>query len=260
MRILTAFALVLCGTCIAGEGARNVPDKGAKQVANRQAAWDTDVLDLFSLEKRDAALQRILKKARYPDKPAYKEDDAGQVKEVVVCPQPKKKPLVTVFARSEHDPEDVSPRSGHFIVIRNDGLILPFYHGANSLDGHFRDLNGDGVIDYIDSWGMGYGDGTVTGLHIVPIREEFVPSLVIFWRERAFQWRLHQPDLERLPTVQIVKTNRLGEVLEIVAEYQWSAAKKQWEGPEGSPKKGFLVVEGDRRETAKKLLKADGKE
>ena len=103
--------------------------------------WNTDVLRLFLLEERDEALQKLLKEARYPKDPAYTEDDVGRIKEVVLCPQQGARPLVTIFAGSKSDPEDVSPRSGHLVVIRNDGLILPFYQGASYLDGHFRDLN-----------------------------------------------------------------------------------------------------------------------
>lgn len=219
--------------------------------------WNADVLRLFSLKSRDEALQKLLKEARYPRNPTYKEDSVGQIKEVVVCPQANNKPLVTVFARSKSDPEDVSPRSGHMIVIRNDGMIIPFYYGSNYLDGYFCDLNGDGMIDYIDSWKIDYEGGTVTSLHVVSIREEFTPSLVVYWKEDMFTWRLHQPDLSRIPTIQIGKQK--GEKFKLVAEYQWLSVKNRWAGPKGSPGMGFLMVEGNAEETAKKLLtlKAD---
>lgn len=215
--------------------------------------WNTDVLRLFLLEERDEALQKLLKEARYPKDPAYTVNDVGRIKEVVLCPQQGARPLVTIFVESKNDPEDVSPRSGGFVVIRNDGLILPFYHGACYLDGHFRDLNGDGAMDYIDSWEIDHGEGMVTGLHLVPIREGFAPALVVYWLEGAFEWRLHQPDMHRIPTIQI-GSEKQGR-FETIAEYRWSRDKKQWLGPGGSPEAYFMRVDGDPRLVARKLVR-----
>ena len=231
---------------------------GSLQGGDRHGEWNPDVLRLFVLEERDEAFQKLLAEARYPENPAYREKEVGKIKEVVLCPQPGGQPLVTVFARSEFDPEDVSPRSGHLIVLRNDGLILPFYHGANSLDGYFRDLNGDGVMDYIDSWGVGHGAGTVTSLHLVPIREGFASSLVVYWKEGFYDWRIHQPDLDRIPTIQVGVKNK--EQFRVVAEYQWSGEEKRWLGPKGSPEAGFLRVDGteNRRSAALRLIGVGG--
>jgi hypothetical protein len=224
------------------------------------SGWSQDVLQLFSLSARDEALEKILKQAKYPTNPEYTEQDVGKIKEVVVCPQLDGPPLVTVFARSGCDGNDVSPRSGHFIVIRNDGLILPFSDGANYLDGYFLDLNGDGAIEYVDalltgSWTDSYG--SVTLLKVVPIKEEFRASLVICWKPDVFVWRLHQPDLGLNPTIQIGKGAE--KEFELVAEYKWSTQEKCWEGPRGSPDAAFMRVDGDTIEhikNARKLLNA----
>ena len=220
--------------------------------------WSQDVLQLFTLQARDEALQKILKQARYPENPSYTEDTAGQIKEVVVCPQPDGPPLVTVFAKSQSDDGNVSPRSGHFIVIRNDGLILPFFKNANSLKGYFLDLNGDGVIDCVDSLSIAVGwpspDPTrsVTELHIVPIQERFEPSLVVYWKRGAFTWRLHQPELHRNPTIQIGVKTETG--FEPAAEYKWSTEENRWQGPQGSPEAKFIRGDGDTGEDELKLL------
>jgi hypothetical protein len=224
--------------------------------------WNKDVVRLFSPAERDEALQKLLKEARYPKDAAYKEDDAGKIKDVVLCPNPNGRPMVTVFAETPHGRVDVPARSGHFIIIRNDGMIIPFYCGANSLDGYYRDLNGDGVIDYLESWDFGYDEGNLTGLHLVPITEKFIPALVVYWKDGDFTWRLIESEPGRDYKVEIGSTKR-GR-FELVAEYKWSKDEKRWVGPEGSVDAGFVRVDGDPNEKAKKLLmreeKKDGEE
>ncbi len=218
-----------------------------------EAIWHPDVLALFSMQTRDKALQKILKRGYYPKKPGYKEKRAGRIKEVVLCPQPNRTSLVVVFARSVWDFEDVSSRSRHFITIRSDGMIIPFFNNANWLGGQLCDLNGDGVIDYIDTIEMIYKAGEATGLHVVPILENMSPSLHILWRPKQFKWRLFQPEKEKIPTIQI--GTKKDDVFTPVAEYKWSFSEKRWNGPKGSPEQGFLVDEGDDEHTAALLLK-----
>ena len=218
---------------------------------DRAVVWNADVLRLFLLQERDAALQKILSEARYPKDAAYTEEQAGEIKQVVICPQPDKPPLVAIFTRSTFEPDDVSPRSGRLILIRSDATILPFYRGANYLDGHFRDLNGDGVIDYVKSWGFRYGDSSVTSLHVIPIQEPFGPSLVIHWKSGSFTWRCHQPDLGRTPAIQIGTEE--GGKFAVAAEYRWSPTDVRWVGPKGSRQAGFLF-EMDRLRAASQLI------
>jgi hypothetical protein len=68
--------------------------KTIRRTESRMApgVWNPDVLRLFSLEERDAALQKLLKEGYYPEDPNYTEDSAGKIKEVVVCPQQSGRP------------------------------------------------------------------------------------------------------------------------------------------------------------------------
>ena len=234
--------------------AREMKPKTTKRTESRMApgAWHPDTLRLLSLETRDEAMQNLLKQGVYPENPSYTEDRAGKVKEVVICPQPGGRPLLAVFAGSEFERSDVSPRSGHLVVIRNDGVIFPYYQGANSIDGYLMDLNGDGVMDCLDSLDYGYDEGTLTGLYLVPITEDFEPALVVYWKKESFEWRSDQPEPERNPTIQIGR-KRKGS-FETVAEYRWSREEMRWVGPKGSLRDRFWRVDGDPDETAKKLL------
>ncbi|WP_425399467.1 hypothetical protein [Aeoliella sp.] len=220
----------------------------------QDVVWNQDVLRLFSIEERDEALRQILLAANYPDQPRYKEDGEHitRVKEVVLCAQLSGLPLVTVFAGNKWEPEDVAPRSGHFIVIRSDGMVLPFYKGAISLHGHFRDFNGDGVVDYLSAWGWKAKEGMFTGLHLVPIAEPFEAALVVYWPQDQLDWKLHRPDLRCLPTIQLGTTDS-GE-FKPVAEYKWSKEDNQWQGPQRSLEAGFVRCDGDPNELALGLL------
>lgn len=222
------------------------------------AGWHPDVKRLLSPEERDEALQKLLKEGGYPKSPLYNEKRAGKIKDVVRCLQPPGKPLIAVFAEEPFGRVDVPKRSGHLIIIRSDGVIIPFYKGANSPNGNFEDLNGDGIVDSIDSWEFGYEAGLITGLHLVPITEQFKPALVVYWKEGDFAWRLDKSDPFGISAVQIFATKPVR--LEVVAEYKWSEEKKRWLGPAGSLKEGFLRVDGDPDENVKQLLNLKAKQ
>jgi len=109
-------------------------------------------------------------------------------------------------------------------------------------------------MDCVDAFTVDYKAGDLTALHVVPILENMSPSLRILWRKNQFEWRLHQPELERIPTIQL--GTELDFVFTPVAEYKWSFSEKRWIGPKGSPEQGFLLVEGDANATAALLLKS----
>ena len=102
----------------------------------------------------------------------------------MICPQPEGPALLAVFAGPVVDEPDndhienevlydgaplepavifddeMTARSGHIIIIRQDGTIIPFYRGANYLDPHheyLEDLNGDGIMDYLGVLGPKLG-------------------------------------------------------------------------------------------------------
>jgi hypothetical protein len=190
-------------------------------------------------------LQKLLAEGKYPPKPRYTETSAnGKVVDVVVCPQQGRPPLVTVLV----DEQLSSPR---VIVFRSDGTILPWYHGANILDGDLLDATGDGVIDWIDEIKMGYPEGDVTTIHVVPIQEPFVSTLVLVWKEKSFDWKLNNPR-GGVPTIQ-VGTNR-GSGFDVVAEYSWSPKDERWVGPRGSADLGFIVADGGDTQIAASRL------
>lgn len=242
--VVACSAIVISGLIFSSS-----PSSSSLSSEGPSAKWNPDVLRLFSLDQRDEALRRLLEQGRYSPDPHYREEVTGTIKDVVICPQPGQRTLVTVFVRSKFSPEDESPRSGHFIVIRNDGAIIPFYYNANSLGGDFRDLNGDGVMDCIDSMSIGFDEYPVRALYVIPVLEEFKPSLLIYWKEDPstweglLTWRLSQPQRHLLPTIQI-GTEENG-TFEMLAEYRWSHAEQRWTGPPGSPQQEFLVVDTD---------------
>lgn len=216
------------------------------------SGWDTNVLDLMRLDRRDSALTALLRQAKYPPEPAYREERSDPIKEVVLCPQTTNLPMFAVFLRSSYTPVDsTNNRSGHFILFSADGTIIPAYSGANSLDGRFEDFNGDGILDCVDAWCMGFGEYTFSGLHVIPVTPAQQPVLQILYDDERLSWR-SVPSTNNV-TQRIQLGRQTNHAFTVVAEYTWSSASATWEGPDGGLGRDFIRVRADAEAAAARL-------
>jgi hypothetical protein len=249
MRVPTAWLLFgLSSLVVAQEAAKPEP---AKQEAPKKILLHEDVQQLLSRETRDAAMTRILARGEHRGPGTYAEPtQKARVGHVVMCPQPSGPPIFAVFLLgSMHKRENVA--GGHLITVAGDGAIVRCWCGNNSLeaDAVFEDVNGDGVVDRIETMNCGVeGGGNVRVLFVLPITEAVMPTLriAIEWREPSLAewqtaWRVVRAGGGEPVRVQIgPRDPKTGEPSKVTAEWRWHAERKAWVGPGGGPGQSFV--------------------
>jgi hypothetical protein len=216
-----------------------------KATVSRPDVWDPNVQDLLRPDRRDKAYSELLRQGRYATKPRYMELHAKAIAEVVLCPQATNLPMVAVFDR-----EKGSARSGHLVLFTADGIIVPVYYGANSVEGSFEDINGDGIIDWVDSFLVRLGDRSFAMLHVTPITPAQRPALQVLYDDNKLVWRCAPVDSGPTRKVQL----RQKQTFELAAEYLWSPTSRRWAGPDGGGELGFVRVHDEDLDAAAAVL------
>jgi hypothetical protein len=222
-----------------------------KPTTPRPNVWDPNVQDLLRPDRRETAYAELLRQGRYATKPRYMELHAKPIAEVVLCPQGTNLPMVAVFDREAREQKrDLPARSGHLVLFTADGIIVPVYFGANSVKGSFEDINGDGIIDWVDSFLIGFGNRTFAMLHVTPITPAQRPTLQVLYDDDKLVWRCAPVDSGPARKVQL----RQKQTFELAAEYLWSPTSRRWEGPEGGGELGFVRVHNEDLDAAAAML------
>ena len=218
-----------------------------------------DVQRLLWLDSRDAALGRILERSVYRGPGTYTETDRTlAVRQVVVCPQLSGAPLFAVFVTSHAleakgiriipSPGEGSPFKGHLILIACDGTIVRCYMGNNIVEGMFADINGDQVIDRVET--IRYADidekeARVTELCVVPVTEEMTPTLRIAFdagdpQDRS-AWRVVPASAGGPLHIELgPKDPATGGLQSVTATWIWDGKLRAWTGPGGGPGQPFM--------------------
>lgn len=204
------------------------------------AAWSPLVRELFVLARRDLAFQELIERQSSRGKPA-------PVKEVVVCPQESGRPILAVFELFGREDIDVVPRRGLFTLLRADGsTVLSEPTWSN---GEFEDLNADGIVDFVTWSRIQIGRDYLEHIEIVPVTEAFAPAFRLYWRNGAFQWRIHRPASGERAQLELLDQHS-----SVVASYAWSDQERRWLGPPGSADQGFLVQTGENLDVGDRLF------
>ncbi len=219
----------------------------ASPASTASPSWDPLVLELFDFERRDRAIQALVTRGKFDHEPPYRERSVGPVKDVVLCPQRGHLPLVVVFLRTDYEDPGAPPQSGHFVVVRADGTLIPVKGGANSLTGYFGDLTADGVPELVTLDIVQFSAAKADRLRVRSLTEEFPDILEVLLSPQSFRFEIHQAPNE-LPSIQVQRAgaNQVG----AVAEYRWNLQGHAWEGPTGSAKQGFLRVTPENEDHA----------
>jgi len=222
------------------------------------AAWRRSLVvrQLLDPAKRNEAWREVVGWQRYGDgNPHYqlKLYSDQEVREVLACPQPRGKPLFAVFFG---DMDTVpSSRNGNFELVRMDGTLLPDPHGWDLAENPFRDLNGDSVLDRVESMTFEFEHDandeprcSAAVLHVIPLTESREPTLMVVCGRKGapqLKWRLRESNRPGVFDVVLEKSGEGKAQDAIKAVYRWSERARAYEGPGGSAAGDFLRVDLD---------------
>ncbi|HUX00288.1 MAG: YdjY domain-containing protein [Phycisphaerae bacterium] len=220
------------------------------------------VQELLDPAKRNAALDKLMQLNHYKGGP----HDTALVNHVVVCPQPKGEPLYAVF-KDEHYADwsgaGLGKPRGHVLLFDSDGKYVPFYKNANDPWGVFEDVNGDGIVENVESWYCGELR-SCTILHVIPIVEKPMPLLCVAYnpkQRKTETWAWQMADAGKDGALQI----QLGPVVKILGDpahsrddngtnkqinpvvtYTWDKDKKAYVGPAGGDDQPFKRLDPEK--------------
>lgn len=243
----------------------------------RIAAWyrHQTVKKLLVPGERDEALRRIIEWQRYRGEPRYRVTEVETIRHVLLCPQSRTEPIFAVFLGKKPDSEKATV--GHFELIDYDGTILPVYMGANSSDsGVFQDINGDGVIDRVDSWrwtvgrsvGLSEPETDIDVLQVLPITREQQPLLRVAYNpSKSLESPKSRPDWswEIVPTkdrdvfdVLLGPRSTPARGVDPQVTYRWDAKAATYVGPSGGVGDAFLRFTDETSEELERFAQAGG--
>ena len=205
------------------------------------------VARLAQADTRDDAFRRIISWQKYRGTPAYTEEDAETIRYHVVCPQVTGPPIFAVFPDTNYE-HNLAPK-GHIVLVDADGTLIPFWLGANSVNGAFADINGDGIVECVDV--VPSGDECV--LYVLPITREQRPVLFVAFNRQSdttprWSWRLVASDTPGVASIQLgpvvpttdeVPYDAWPTNINPAVTYSWSRATREYEGPSGAPNQAF---------------------
>ena len=242
--------LAVCGPLLVG-GVLLWSPWAAAEEANPRAQWVRDLLDA---QKRDAALAALL---------GLKDAGACKVNHVVVCPQADGGPLYAVFKAEGYERRmggGPGKAIGHVILFDGKGTEHPFWHNANSISGLFRDVNGDGIVENVETNsispaappGMPLERFSVKVLHVLPIVLKADPVLLVAYGigqpghpEDKPPWHWRAVDLDADGRLEIQFGPKTEKGLEPQATYTWSEKDKRYVGPDGADTQRFKRLRPD---------------
>jgi hypothetical protein len=223
------------------------------------AALDPAVAKLLDLDQRDEAFRKVIKRQVYRGEGTYTETDAKPVRHVIVCPQVKGPPLFAVFPKSREN-QPIHRPDGHLVLVDSDGAIVRVYHAANSLSNGdtIQDINGDGVMDVVQSWGIANDlkGPSCQVLHVIPVTREQRPALRVAYNHSAgagdWGWRLREKG--KVWLIELGPKQPRTDDIEVKAVFRWSEKEQGYEGPGGGADQAFMRLADDGDKSFRRFL------
>ena len=233
-----------------------------------QQDMSLSVQKLLQPTQRDEALFELLRGNQYrPSMPLTK--DNCRVNEVVICPQQNGPPLYAVFKAERYEKHiggGSGKRLGHVILFDHKGDIIPIYRNANSIEGSFKDVNQDGVVEAVESWTVGLGKRKgdrclppyrAEILHVIPMTRKQEPILRVAYNKNdpddKWGWQLVETKVAgEFDIVLGPDDDKTGKVERAVV-YRWSVIEKKYTGPPGGYDQPYMRFTAPGYEQATKF-------
>lgn len=253
--VVLVFALIGCGKPAAPVG-QSPPAQEKKTAAPVQRLTGSDnsvaapIQDLSAPNKRDAALARLL---------GHKEPSSVKVNHVVVCAQPQGPPIYAVFKAERYDLRQgggPGKAIGHVILFDSNGKQIPFCMNANSIQGVFEDVNGDGIVENVEPHtispaaprGVKLERPGVNTLIVLPIVRNPTPLLYVAYGierhtkdDSGWSWEVSPPGKDGMREIRFGP--KQGGKVTPQAVYTWAPEQHRYLGPEGAYDRTFKRID-----------------
>jgi hypothetical protein len=224
-------------------------------------------------KNRPRAFYELLRRAepgKHPDFKAFEVDHYNS--RLLVCPQEKPRPPIYLVLYGFLSQTETKSGPNYYLVRKPDELfpppnpdravaaekepaiaaftaegrlVKPF--GSNSvLNGDtLADINGDGIIERVDSmlYGVeGVRNPTVLTVSAVKTKAEPLLAVVLNWEDDEWTYRLTDQDGDGVSDIEVGP--RTAEGLTPKAVWKWDRAKRAYAGPQGKAGDHFRVING----------------
>jgi hypothetical protein len=196
---------------------------------------------------RDRALYDLLERNSYYHGSYYDgkqhPPETVKVNHVVVCPQKSGSPLYAVFKAEGYEKYfggGPGKPLGHVILFDSNGKYLPWYINANSIHGEFEDVNGDGIVENVESiHEESDGGKTNDRLWVLPIVPGGRPILEVRYDPKRWSYRALKKGQGIPWEIWFIQKNKSTIASDSTVIYRWSKEKKAYEGPTGCERIGY---------------------
>jgi hypothetical protein len=203
------------------------------------------VRKLLDPTQREAVYKRIVEWQRYRGTPRYTVDplSSGEpIHDVVLCTQRGGRPFYAVVVKQ--------PWSGaghHFELVDFDGTFVPVFLGWNVGSCDFKDLNGDRVLDRLESRSYRLESGkNVQALTLIPMTPDQKLALRVVYRIHLASWAWTVVDTSgELPEIRLGPRDPASGEVTPRATYRWERSQSRYVGPGGGIDQNFFRVDED---------------
>jgi hypothetical protein len=230
------------------------------------------VQQLADDKKRPRAFYELLRRAEPSKYPEFAAFEVGHYNsKLVICPQENPRPPIylvlygflelmeTGYSRDNYqvkNPRELFPPatndSGTAAVqepaihaFTADGRVVHPFGGDTVLKGTLADINGDGIIERVDS--MMYGvegihDAIVLTVSTVKTKAQPLLTVVLNWGADEWIYRLTDQDGDGVSDIEAGPRTATGLIPKAV--WKWDRVKKLYVGPQGQAGDHFRVING----------------
>jgi len=241
-RVALTISVIFCAICVYAE-------KPQKPSVDRPEL----VLKLLDEDQRNSAFAELLKINDYSG--GLKENGVEKypsriVSHVVVCPQKQGDPLYAVFRYMEYfKKQGILPGKpyGGIYLFDSQGNQLPIYRNANFIEGIFKDVNQDGIVENIEVINVSAGTSPcnsvfLKSLYVLPVVKNAAPLLHVAYVPKgdgAWSHKIIDRDNDGILEIELGPKIEGEEGIKTDVVYVWSKEKQSYIGPEGSEDKQY---------------------
>ncbi len=242
--VLISLVVTTYGCCLA-----------SAEDGSRTALVDPVVQRLLTLATRDEACRQILSRSAHERLRPYGLITLVRVRHVVVCPQRNGSPLFAVFLGHFDWHLYLNQPKGHVVVIDGSGTIVPCHHASVWVDGEFRDINADGIIESVESWLFAVEPSThvrVEILQVLPVERAQKPLLRIAYNredsQRKWSWGVVATEEPGVSAVELGPKDPHSGMIVPQAVYRWSREERMYVGPVGGIAQPYIRIDRSSKE------------